>query len=103
MIEKQMHQKFGFIKIKQLEKVKVKQQLLTKMKKQHKLLSTGTMVRFFLFTLFQIICLLFDQIDKEVLSSIVKISLATRRASAFGGRGGFRGGRGGFRGRGRCR
>ncbi len=40
------------------------------------------------------------KIDKEVLSSIVKISLATRRASAFGGRGGPRG-RGGFRGRGK--
>jgi hypothetical protein len=43
-------------------------------------------------------------LDKEVLSNIVKISLATRRASAFGGRGGFRGrggGGGGFRGRGR--
>ncbi|CAF5170234.1 unnamed protein product, partial [Rotaria sp. Silwood1] len=36
---------------------------------------------------------------KEVLSNIVQISLATRRASAFGGRGGSRG-RGGFRGRG---
>ena len=41
-------------------------------------------------------------VDKEVLSSVVKISLATRRAIAFGGRGGFRGrGGGGFRGRGR--
>lgn len=40
-------------------------------------------------------------LDKEVLSNIVKVSLATRRASAFGGRGGFRGGRGGFRGRGK--
>lgn len=38
--------------------------------------------------------------DKEVLSNVVKVSLATRRASAFGGRGGFRGGRGGSRGRG---
>jgi len=44
---------------------------------------------------------------KEVLSNIVQVSLATRRASAFGGRGGFRGGRGrgggdfgGYRGRG---
>ncbi len=39
-------------------------------------------------------------IDKEVLSNIVKISLATRRATNFGGRGGSRG-RGGFRGRGK--
>lgn len=39
-------------------------------------------------------------LDKEVLSNVVKVSLATRRASAFGGRGGFRGGRGGSRGRG---
>ncbi|CAF1505192.1 unnamed protein product [Rotaria magnacalcarata] len=37
---------------------------------------------------------------KEVLSNIVQISLATRRASAFGNRGGSRGGRGGFRSRG---
>jgi RNA recognition motif-containing protein len=32
MIEKQVHQKFGFIKSKQLVKAKVKQQLLMKMK-----------------------------------------------------------------------
>ncbi|CAF4374302.1 unnamed protein product [Rotaria socialis] len=38
---------------------------------------------------------------KEVLSSIVQISLATRRASAFGNRGGSRGSRGGFRSRGK--
>ena len=40
-------------------------------------------------------------LDKEVLQNVVKVSLATRRASAFGGRGGFRGGRGGSRGRGK--
>jgi hypothetical protein len=59
MIERQEHQKFGFIKTKQLEKVKVKQQLLTMMKKQHKLRSIGIMVRFFLLVLFEIMCLLF--------------------------------------------
>jgi len=42
------------------------------------------------------------KIGKEVLSNIVQISLATRRASAFGGRGGQRG-RGGGRGRGENR
>jgi hypothetical protein len=42
------------------------------------------------------------KIGKEVLSNIVQISLATRRASTFGGRGGFRG-RGGGRGRGKNR
>jgi hypothetical protein len=44
MIEKQVHQKFGFIKTRPPEKVKVKQQLLMTMKMQHKLLSIGTMV-----------------------------------------------------------
>jgi hypothetical protein len=39
-------------------------------------------------------------IGKEILSNIVQISLATRRVSTFGGRGGFRG-RGGGRGRGK--
>jgi hypothetical protein len=57
MIERQVHQKFGFIKIKQLEKVKVKQRLHMKMKKQHKLLLIGIMVRIFLG---EIIYLLFD-------------------------------------------
>jgi hypothetical protein len=42
------------------------------------------------------------KIGKEVLSNIVQISLATRRASTFSGRGGFRG-RGGGRGRGKNR
>jgi hypothetical protein len=51
MIKKQVHQKFGFIKIKQLEKVKVKLQLLMMMKKQHKRLSIGIMVRSFFFVL----------------------------------------------------
>jgi hypothetical protein len=97
MIEKQVHRKFGFIKIKQLEKVKVKQQLHMKMMKQHKRLLIGIMVSIF--------SKKFDgnylfKIGKEVLSNIVQISLATRRASAFGGRGGHRG-RGGGRGRGK--
>jgi hypothetical protein len=47
MIKRQMDQKFGFIKINQQEKVKVKQQLHMKMMKQHKLLSVGIMVRIF--------------------------------------------------------
>jgi hypothetical protein len=56
MIERQVHQKFGFIKTKPPEKVKVKQQLLMKMKKQHKLLLIGIMVRFFSFVLFEVMC-----------------------------------------------
>ncbi len=47
MIEKQVYQKFGFIKIKQLEKEKVKQQSHMKIKKQHKPLSIGIMVKTF--------------------------------------------------------
>ena len=42
-------------------------------------------------------------LDKEVLSNVVQISLATRRASNFGGGGGRGRGRGGFRGRGKYR
>lgn len=47
MIKRRVHQKFGFIKTKQPEKVKVKQQLLMMMKKPHKLLSIGIMVKLF--------------------------------------------------------
>jgi hypothetical protein len=56
-IERQEIQRFGFIKIKQVEKVKVKQQLHMKMKKQLKLLSTGIMVRI---SSDEFICLLFE-------------------------------------------
>ena len=99
MIKKQVHQKSGFIKTRQREKGKVKQPSRTMMRKQHKRLSIGSMVRL-LFLVREKIDFCWINIDKEVLSNIVKISLATRRASNFAGRGGPRG-RGGFRGRGK--
>jgi hypothetical protein len=61
MIERQEHQKFGFIKTKQLEKVKVKQQLLMMMKQQQKLLSIGITVSFFSLVLFEIMYLFFNK------------------------------------------
>jgi len=45
MIRKQVKRKSGFIKIKQQEKAKVKQQLLMKMMKLPKPLSIGIIVR----------------------------------------------------------
>jgi hypothetical protein len=60
MIKRQMDQRFGFTKIKQLATVKVKQQLHMKMKKQHKLLSIGIMVRIAHFFFINPIYLWFD-------------------------------------------